>query len=312
MSKKLTALALFTLILLFFLPNINAITSCTLNDPADSTYFDDGSRNLLVNVTAISDGGTNAGNITNVTITFGSVVFSNATANGTRTNVTAGATAIQADFTFTIASSSLSEGALTVYATCYNLTDATLPANSRNSTSRTYTVDLKNPAVTLSKPNNRQTVSVKGGGLVVFEYTPSDTNLGNATHYLNGQRYQSSTSGTTTTNITSGAINRFRSRYSSNNLSSQWIIEITDLSGRKTNSSEFTFKVFAQGSPEAQTVFVTPSGEVIKSPAKPKGKAITTPFFAGNTSGLLSNPFVWGTIIVAAVGLFIWYQNRKK
>jgi len=177
----------------------------------------------------------------------------------------------------------------------------------------TFVIDRTNPVITIQNPSAGQTVSAKGTGLVQIDYTPRDTNFGNSTYYINGVRQTSSTSGTTSPNITSGsAKNSFTKVFGNNNNSITLIVELTDLSGRKTNSSTVTFNVFRQGAPEPAVVFVTPSGEVISTPAQPKGKAITKPIAIGNVGNLLSNAWVWGGIIIAAVGLFIWWQNKKK
>lgn len=310
-TKKLILLSL--LFVFFLLPNMNAI-NCTMNVP-DANIFDIGTLNLTVNVTANWEGA--AQNVTNATVTIGTVTFNNGTVNGTLPKTDGGGTAGKGDFTFTINSSALSTGSLTAYATCYNSTSALDGSTSRNSSSVTYTVDRTNPLVTIQNPAQGQTVSAKGTGRVQIDYTPTDTNLGNSSFFINNLIVSSSTSGSTSPNITSGSPkNSFSTVFGSNNNSITLKVLIRDLGGRETNSSEVTFSVFRAGAAEPVTVFVTPSGEVISTPAQPKGKAIQKiPLSSGNignTGNLLSNPLVWGGLIVVAVGFFIWWQNRKK
>ena len=312
-TKKLMLLPALLLVF-FLLPNAIAI-NCTMNVP-HANIFDDGTLNITFNVTANWEGA--AQNVTNVTWTVGGTsVFSNTTVNGTLPKTDGGGTAGSGGFTFTINSSNLSSGGLTAYATCYNSTSALDGSVSRNSSSITYNVDRTNPLVTVQAPRQGETIAAKGTGLATISYTPTDSNLGNSSLFINNFIVKSSTSATATSNLTSGSTqNSFTMVFASNNNSNTLKVEIKDLAGRKTNSSEITFSMFREGSAEPVTVFVTPSGEVISTPATPKGKAITkTPLSSGNignVGGLLSNPIVWGGIIVVAVGGFIWYQNRKR
>ena len=315
-SKIITSLLSVLLILMFAMQTNAKIDSCTLNNPAARQY-DNGQ--IKLNVTAIWSGNGVAGfNVTNATITIGTTTYSNSTVNGSQTNTSGSQSVGKGDFTFTVnASDVLSDGARTTYATCWNSTNAAATDNSLNSTSITYTVDTQSPIITIQQPAQGETVSAKGTGKVLIDYTPTDTNLGNSSYYINGVLQSSSISGTTSPNITSGSRkNTFTKFFGTNNNTITLIVEITDLAGRKTNSSTTTFNVFREGSAEPAKVFVTPSGEVISSPATPKGKAITkTPLSfgnIGNAGNLLSNPFVWGGAILAAVGLFIWWQNRKR
>lgn len=326
LKKTKRLMLLLPVLLIFFLlgiANVNAanVTTCTLVNPSPTNQYDNGV--IKLNTTAIwntislneSDG------VSNVTFIFygngTTTVFSNSTANGTRTNATAGATALTAQYTFTLVDADLADNVVySVVSSCYdNVTDSDAK-RTLNSSVATYTVDTINPAVTIQKPNQGETISSKGEGKVPIDFTATDTNLGNATYYINGVQVSSSTSGTTSSNLTSGSRkNYFTKFFGSNNNSITLIVEITDLAGRKTNSSTTTFSVFTAGAAEPVTVFVTPSGEIISTPAQPKGKAITKPIALGNignVGNLLSNPLVWGGIIVVAVVGFIWWQNRKK
>ena len=297
------------------------IDSCTLNNPQNNQY--DGGL-IRYNVTAVwtnKSMPSGRANITNVTITVGSTVYANSTINGTKTNISlasgsANVDTFAGDFTFTISSSQLqADRSYGVFATCYNhtLDDGAVSINSSNNT---YTIDNINPTVTIQSPSAGQTISAKGTGLVLIEYTPIEVNLGNSTYYINGERQTSTTSGTTSPNITSGSRkNTFTKIFGGNNNSITLRVEATDLAGLKTNSSTTTFNVFREGAAEPAKVFVTPSGEVISTPAEPKGKAITKPLTfgnIGNVENLLSNPLVWGGTILATVGSFIWWQNRKR
>lgn len=292
-----------------------ASANITLNFPNDLGYSSaTGSTNIaLLNATVRYN--INTLNITNVTFIFTSgstrYAFDNATINGTATG------AGRADFTYRIQGNDLTANlAYTVVAEIRNNSITGSNDGAVNSSSVTYTLDSTNPSVTIQQPAQGETVSAKGTGKVVIDYTPTDTNLGNSTYYINGVRQTSSTSGTTSSNISSGSRkNTFTKFFGTNNNTITLIVEVTDLAGNKRNSSTTTFNVFREGAAEPVTVFVTPSGEVISTPAQPKEKAITKPLTfgnIGNAGNLLSNPLVWGGAILAAVGLFIWWQNRKR
>lgn len=316
LKTKITLISLLALFFAMMALNSNAlIDSCASNNPPNVSdgRFDDGL--IKLNVTGKWSGA--GANLTNVTwVLTDGVNFANYT-NGT-VNGSAGVGVSTGDFTFTItASDVLADGNYTIFAICQNDTipHVTTSDTTLNTTKIEYTIDSTNPSVTIQQPNQGQTVSAKGTGKVTIEFTPSDTNLGNATYYINNFRQTSSVSATNNPNFTSGKRTQFTKFFGSNNNSITLKVEITDLAGRKTNSSTITFNVFREGAAEPAIVFITPSGERISTPATPKGKAITKPLTfgnIGNTGNLLSNPFVWGGAIIAAVGLFIWWQNRKR
>ena len=328
MLKKIkTSLILPILFILFAMPALAVLDSdtddvnITINYPRNNEYNASSIVNLVLNATVRWAGSSNGRdmNITNGTFYFivgtNTTTYVNSTVNGSRTSLTGG------DFTVNITYGEIAPRTYTVIFEARNASDTASPSSSINSSSITFTIDRTNPVITIQQPNQGQTVSAKGTGLVTIEYTPTDTNLGNSTYYINGVRQTSSTSGTTSPNITSGSRkNTFTKVFGSNNNSVTLRVEITDLAGLKTNSSTITFNVFREGSTEPFKVFVTPSGEVISSPAEPKGKTIQKSPTGnigktgniGNIGGLLSNPFVWGGAIIVAVGLFIWWQNKKK
>lgn len=306
--KKIMSLFLLSLIFIFAISSVNAILDCNLTKAADSSYIAS-STAFLVN-TSVSVG--NGENVTNITLTIRNTQFVNSTLNGTSivNQVVSHA--------FPINIASITSGnSVGVFITCYNQSDSAIAASAKNSSNLTWNLDFTNPTITIQQPAQGEMVSAKGTGKVLIDYTPTDTNLGNSTYYINGVRQTSSTSATTSSNLTSGSRkNTFTKYFGTNNNSINLIVEITDLAGNKANSSTTTFNVFVQGAAEPAKVFITPSGEVISTPAQPKGKAITkTPLSfgkVGNAGSLLSNPLVWGGAIIVAVGLFIWWQNKKR
>ncbi len=291
----------------------------TINFPTDLSYTSITGINTLPLLNATVRWNANTKNITNVSFIFTNgatrFVFTNTTMNGTGGLIEGN---LRGDFLFNISANNLTPNlAYTVRVEIRNSTEIGNDG-AVNSSAITYTLDSISPTITINQPNSGEIVSAKGTGIVDFRYTPSDINLGNSTLYFDGQPAKSSTSATTSSNITSGTRNTFRHDYPVNNNSMAFIIEITDLAGNKVNSTSRTFSVFVQGAAEPVTVFVTPSGERISSPAKPKGKLTQTGISfgkignVGNAGNILSNPFVWGGVIIAAVGLFIWKQNKKK
>ena len=320
--KKIMSLLVFFMIILLSSLSYSAtddMTSAniTINFPTDLTYnFSTGST-PLPRLNATVRWNANTKNITNVSFIFTSgttrFVFTNTTMNGTGGAIAGNQ---NGSFTYTINANNLTANlAYTVRVEIRNSTELGNDA-AVNSSAITYTLDSINPSITIQQPAQGETVSAKGTGIFLIDYTPTDTNLGNATYYIEGIPQTSSTSGTTSPNLTSGSRkNTFTKFFGTNNDSIDLIIEITDLAGGKTNSSTTTFNVFVAGSPEPVKVFVTPEGKVISVPTEPKGKAITKPISfgnIGNAGSLLSNPLVWGGAIIVAVGLFIWWQNRKK
>ena len=310
MKKLMISLILISLLFaLFFTLSTYAIldantglVNITINYPVNFSYNGSGlsGADVVLNLNATVTW-TSPMNITNVTFIFiqGTTYtrFFNNTINGSRTTTTSG------DFKVNISASQLTENKFDVIVEARNDSEVGTTSAQINSTTITFTIDRTNPSVTIQQPAQGETVSAKGTGKVIIDYTPTDTNLGNATYYIEGVPQTSSTSGTTSSNLTSGSRkNTFTKVFATNNNSIDLIVEITDLSGRKTNSSTTTFNVFVQGSAEPVKVFVTPSGEIISTPAEPKGKAITKTSTktslsfgkVGNGGKLLSNPLVWG------------------
>lgn len=224
--------------LLIVLPLADArINSCALNIPA-ANQFDNGL--IKLNGTAIWDSGNN---LTNVTFTVGTSIFSNFTINGTSTNSTAGAKALKGDFTFTISSSNVpTDGAYTTYATCYNETTASNGGTALNSSSLTYTIDTIKPGIMLNEPYGGSTV-IPNNDVVTFKYTPASSNLGNCSLHINNVNVKSSTSGTTSSNVSQDNANTFLNAFTNDNNSVRAVVECVDLAGLVGDSNNITFNV---------------------------------------------------------------------
>lgn len=241
-----------------------------------------------------------ATNITNVTwyFTAGSTTYSfnNATINGTAAPGTA-----RGDFIFTVSPQNLTANtAFTVKVEIKNSTDVGNDG-AVNSSSFTFTLDSNNPGLTLNNPTNGETV-IPSDGLLSFFYTPSDTNLANATLYVNGARDSRATSNGIGPNATNSAVNVLKSRYAASG-STTWRIELTDLAGNKFNSTARTLNV----------VLASEGGSpIVGSGSSASGGVFVGPkaFGLQNRPSFLERNLVW--IILGGIAIFIYKGRRKR
>jgi len=236
--KKFTIFAILMLTSIMLPSVLATIETCSINIPINN-HYQAGTLVLNASATWRSESATIDNNVTNVSFAVGSNTYWNASINGTATNTTGNAGVAGGDFTFKIATSSLSDGAYTVTATCYNDT-AGGAVNSLDSSSRTLNIDNTNPINRITFPTSGLSVGVTNDQISIT-HIPSETNLGNATLYLNGAVDQSDTS------LTSGIDNIFTKSYTADDSSEVAIVEITDLAGNKINSSSVTFSVIQSG-----------------------------------------------------------------
>lgn len=252
--KKL--MILIIAVFLFSIAGVYAanITTCTLVNPSTNQY-DNGV--IKLNATAIWNTASlnTTDSVTNVTFIFygngTTTVFSNSTANGTRTNATAGATALTAQYTFTLTNADLADNAAySAVASCYDNTTDTSAKRALNSSVAAYTIDTLAPSVAITNPLSGSTV-VPNNNIVTFEYTPTDANLANCSLSLNNALEQASTTGTTSPNVSSGSINRFKNQFGADNTSVRVAITCVDLAGLDAGSNNFTFNVLLGAVPLA-------------------------------------------------------------
>lgn len=219
------------------------ISTVTLNQPTNNVYnFSNSTADIVLNATIVWTDPTNVSNVTFI-FTNGATVFrfTNSTTNGSRTSVTTG------DFTFNISSSALTEGVYTVVAEARNMTDTAITGNALNSSSVSFGIDRTYPIISLSRPQDRTSQS-PNSGVIIFEYTPTELNLGNCTISVSaGGGGRSTTSGTTSPNITSGAVNTFKLPYASDVKDIIWAVSCRDLAGLVGNSSSRTLSVLSSG-----------------------------------------------------------------
>lgn len=255
MKKSIFLLSILFLFLVIIIQDVYAIldadtnlTNITLNYPAiNNTYnFSTGGVRLRLNITVAW---TTPMNITNVTWFLirgtNTTTFINATngstiINGTRTSTTTG------DFVINITFGDIAEGNYNVIVEVRNDSDARSVETAINSSRVSFVIDRTPPVINLERPQDRISLSPTEGK-IVWEYTPTETNLGNCTLFLGGNRQQSSTSGTIFPNVTTGVINKFGTRFSSDNTSLIWLVECTDLAGQRANSSSRTINVMTTG-----------------------------------------------------------------
>lgn len=255
---KKIILPFLALMVLMSISAFAVITSVTINvDPrtgfiANNQYNSSGASNDLSVSLNASGAWTNPTNATNMTWIFTSSTntyrFTNGTINGSRSSTTTG------DWTFNISISQLAEGTYTVIAELRNSTEVSDKANSLNSSSVLFTIDRSSPGVTISTPYSGSTV-VPNSNLVSFDYTPTDTNMGNCSFFLNNQNIGGSKSGTTSPNASSGLVSRFTYPFSNDNNSVRVAVNCIDLAGLRTASNaqnNFTFNVLAGALSPAQ------------------------------------------------------------
>ena len=243
---KITLLALVFAVLIAMpafavLDANNVQVNITLNYPTNRTYNASGVTNpssINFNATVTWASSFNLTNVTFILIQGSTTTrYTNSTGNGSRTSATSG------DFTFNVTSTDLTEGEYTVVAEAINRTGVDVAAlNATNSSYATYTIDRTPPSVLLSNPLSGSVV-VPSNNIIVFEYTPTEANLGNCTLHLNNQAYKSSTSGNLQSNVTTNTLNRFRQGFTADNSSIRTVVQCVDLAGQIGTSSNFTFGV---------------------------------------------------------------------
>lgn len=240
------------------------LSTITINIDSQTAFVKQGNYNssgsgndvmLRFNATATWTDPTNVTNVTfylyqgsNLTNILNYTKFVNSTTNGSRTSVTAG------DFSFNISASRLAEGTYTIIAEARNNSDTIEPSGAINSSSITFTIDRTNPSVLISNPLSGSTVVPSTGTTVTFEYTPSDSNMGNCSLHLNNQPVTSSNTITTSANATSGQLSRFSQQFSKDNNTVRLAIRCSDLAGLPTSSNaqnNFTFSVLLGSVPYA-------------------------------------------------------------
>lgn len=308
MKKSFLLMFLVLMSLFLAVSSTNAlIDSCVLNNPGQnrSVQYDNG----LIRLNVTADWSQAGFNITNVTITIGSLNYTNSTVNGTGGQATS-----IGDFTFTVNSSQVnSDGAFSAYATCFNTTDAQQVSGFVSSSTITYTIDSTDPRIALERPQDRISLGASNG-VITFEYTPTETNLGNCTLYLGGNRIKSSTSATTTPNISSGGLTKFTRNFPADNTSLTWNVECRDLAGRSANATARTISVLVSGFANV----VDPSGGVTRGGKEyyvEKGKTLSvgsqgSQLHPKPTSTFLSQ-FGWVIALVVVAG-FIYMIFKWK
>ena len=270
------------------------------------------SMTYLVNV---SVGWIDAGNLTNVTVWVISGTnissYTNSTNNGSSNQRIGG---LGGDFIVNISTAGFyAEGVYTITAEARNQSDTSLSVtnSSVNSSSITFTIDRTSPAITLNRPTHRSSLS-PSESKILFEYTPSDTNLGNCSMFRNGVRNTSSTSGTTSPNVSVGLVNKFSLTYRTDAINENWLVECRDLAGTPTNSSTFTFSALATGASNV----VLASGEVVSGTGQEylvdsKGNtlAVAQPQSIKSKNGT----YTWIAVVaVVAVILFFAFMWKPK
>ena len=251
--KKLIILPLiFILSLISALAILDANTigvNITLNFPTNNSYNSSGNSvtNLRLNASVAWVGGANGMNVSNGTFVFASGTnvtnFYNGTAslNGTLTTTSTG------DFFFNISYGNLSEGTYDVHFVIYNETTAPVSTtNQINSSKIRFTIDRTTPVIALERPQNAISLT-PSNGFIIFEYTPTETNLGNCSLFLGNNRITASTSGTINSNVSTGQINKFSQSFKGDNASLSWNVECVDLAGLRANGTSRTVNVLSSG-----------------------------------------------------------------
>ena len=309
MNKKIILLMLSLLILSLFSLSANAVGDCNITVGPSSGAFMNSQTALLVNISGSKFG---IENITNATLTIGSTVY-NSSPSGKNGSSTDGSTI---NFGWHIDISTLSEGAKTVYATCFNSTSYNEPDSAENSTSFTWNLDFTSPSVVIHQPTQGSTVQVDTANKISMEYTPTDTNLGNITIYLEGSPNSKATSDTTSPNSTvlTGVRNKLALIFTADATNQDAILEVADLAGNKINSSTRTFgALYSVG--ELSTSIVTSGGQLVpvSTAQQPLASApIKTVADAKfKTKGFLDK---YGLIVlvVALIGGGIYIYKRRK
>lgn len=308
---KKIILPILVLMILMSMEAFAAISSVTINYPANNQFNSSSTGTITLNASVVWTGTTN---VTNLTFWFRGTNntafgFTNSTINGSR------GTTLGGDFLVNISSSTLNEGAYTMIAEARNDSDVAgtgNPTQSLNSSSITFTIDRTIPVVSLNRPQIGET-QTPNSGIITFEYTPTETNLGNCTLYLFGQAVTSSTSGTTNSNVSTGNVNRFTKSFPSDNNSVSWLVGCKDLAGQFANSTARTLNVLVSGS----AIITDSSGvvsqgnlqTVIDENGKPLAVATNNLPPVKQGAGFVDN---YGWLVLLAVVVGVLYLAFKK
>lgn len=297
----LLVLGLFLIPFVFSEKDDMSSANITVNFPVNFSYTSaTGSTNLpLLNATVRWN--TFTKNITNVSFVFVNgdtrYVFTNNTMNGTG-GVIAGN--LRGDFTYRIQPNDLTaDTAYTVYVEIRNTTQLGNDA-AVNSTSISYTLDSISPSSTISTPLKGSTVVPSQSNFVFFEYSCTDSNLGNSTLHLNNQAAKSSTSGTTTPNSSTNA--KFSHYFAADNSSVRASIVCRDLAGNEGAGSNITFSVMLGAVPPSVRM------------AQQSGKSSSV----GNVQEIPQlrsthlQQYGWAYLVVFVVAAFIFIKMRNK
>ena len=235
-----------------------------------------------------------------------SLSFTNSTRNGT-----AAAGGLAGDFTFRIQPDDLTANlAYQVKAEVRNSTELADVGASVNSSYADYTLDSSLPSTLISIPLSGSTV-VPTANTVTFEYTPSDTNLGNCSLHINNVNVKGSTSPNLIPNVTVGIINRFTNRFGADNNSVRVAIPCIDLAGNSGTSQNFTFNVLLGGISPAIRQAQSGGSGFLQSQSQPSqgGFSITPP----SVSSTHLEQYGWAYFIaIALLGALAVRKLLKK
>lgn len=315
MKKIILMPVIFLLMLLPVMAVLDADTdlvNITLNFPINNVYNSSGVDNDVYFILNATVNYAPPMNLTNVSFILfvgtNYTRYTNSTINGSRT--VAGSLG---DWIFNISAQNLSEGSYTVVAEAHNSTEWSNPQTAINSSSITFTIDRTAPVIALERPQNGISLTPQEGN-IRFDYRPTEVNLGNCSLYLAGRRAQSSTSGTTSPNVSTGSTNSFTTRFGGNNQSLSWNVECVDLAGLRANATARTINVLAVGFSN----IVSPGGAVSSSGGKEylvvDGKTLAV----GNTNQMPAKKdsrFLQqygGWIALLAVAGLIWLMWKWK
>lgn len=240
-------------------------------------------------------------NITNVTFYFVSgantTMFVNSTINGSRDM--GGETQYNGSFTYNISLSQLSEGTYTVIAEARNVSDITEPSSSINSSPMIFVIDRYGSAAILNSPNNGETM-IPENNLITFFYTPTDSNLGNISLYVDDTETTKATSDNRNPNASVNDVNRISSDFSTSG-EKTWYIRTTDLAGNTADSSSRTINVITAS--EGGMPITDSKGGVIS------GLALAGKPIVGEAGTWFQSNLIW--VVLIGVVLFVVAKRQK-
>ena len=249
-------------------------------------------------------------NITNLTFIFSKGTnitrFFNSTVNGTGTNAEHG------DFTYTLIAGQLTEGSWSVVAEARNDSSITVNNAATNSSAVVFVVDKTPPQTKISVPVSGSTV-VPSYSTVTFEYTPTETNLGNCSLHLDNQLVRQSSSSTTAPNVSSGILNRFTHSFGTTNNSVRVAISCLDLAGNDGTNDNFTFGVLIGATPYAikQLQAGGGGGLPIQQQQRQQGRGFSVSGAVSNSSTHLEKyGFIY--LIAAVLALIVIFRKKFK